>query len=207
MPAPLTPLTAATTALVLVECQNGVVGRSGSLPELAKAAAPILPVLGRLAGGVRASGGRVFHLTYVPVLENRSSNRKPLLFGHILPLMQDWTADHPATQVVEEIGVGPSDVVMPRHSGMSPTARTELFPVLRNAGFTTVIVGGVSLNVAIPVVATQAADEGFDVLVPRDGVAGTPEEFGQDVLRYTVSVLARLATVDEILAALVPAAA
>lgn len=191
-----------TTALILIECQNGIVGRESALPELAKAAAPILPVLGRLAHGVREQGGRVFHLTYVPALENRSSNRKPVLFGHVLPLMRDWTPSHPAAQPVDEIGVDPRDIVMLRNSGMSPTAHTELFPVLRNAGFTTVILGGVSLNVAIPIVATQATDEGFTVLVPRDGVAGTPEEYGQSILRYTVSVLARVTTADEILAAL-----
>jgi nicotinamidase-related amidase len=200
----LAPLTGATTALVLIECQNGIVGEGSVLPELAEAAAPILPVLGRLADGVRAVGGLVVHLTYVPMLGNRSSNRKPVLFDHVLKLMQDWTPVHPATQVVDAIGTDPRDLVLPRHSGMSPTYNTELFAVLRNAGFDTVIVGGVSLNVAIPVVATQAADEGFTVLVPVDGVAGTPSDHAASMLRYTIAFLAHLARADEIVAAFKP---
>jgi nicotinamidase-related amidase len=201
MPNALRPLTGSATALVLIECQNGIVGADGALPELAAAAAPILPVLARLADGVRAAGGLVVHLIYVPALGNRSSNRKPLLFEHVLKLMQDWTPEHPATQVVDEIGVDPRDLVLPRHSGMSPTYNTELFAVLRNAGYDSVILGGVSLNVAIPVVATQAADEGFTVIVPVDGVAGTPADHAASMLRYTVSFLAHLARSTDIVAA------
>ena len=202
MPTPQLQLDAASTAVVFIECQNGVIGADGALPELAAAAAPRVPAMAELARGARAAGALVVHLTYAPALNNRSSNRAPVMFGHVLPLMQDWNLDHPATQVVDEIGVAESDLVMPRHSGLSPTYRTELFPILRNAGCSTVVLAGVSLNIAVPVVAAQAVDEGFPTVVARDAVAGTPVEHAQSMLRHTVAHIARLATVAEILQAL-----
>ena len=195
-------LTPAATALVTVECQNGIIGPDGALPALAAAAAPVVPAIGRLADAVRRVGGRVVHLTFVPALDNRSSNRAPVLFNTVLDLMKDWTPEHPAAQVVREIGVGQGDLVLPRHSGLSPTKNTELFPMLRNAGVTTVVLAGVSLNIALPVVATDAVDEGLQVVIPRDAVAATPPEYGPSVLRHTLSLIATISTVDDIVGAL-----
>jgi nicotinamidase-related amidase len=194
-------LDASSTALVVIECQNGVVGSTSVLPDLAAAAAPVLPAIGRMVEQARNAGARVVHLTYVPALDNRSSNRRPTLFGAILDLMGDWTADHPATQVVDEIGVAPQDLVLPRHSGLSPTHSTELFKLLRNADVQTIIVAGVSLNIAIPVVCTEAVDEGFSVVVARDTVVGTPAEHAEGILRYTLPFIARITTADEVAAA------
>lgn len=202
MARPLAPLTPSTTALLLIECQNGIIGPDSVLPALAAAAAPIVPALGRLAHGFRRAGGLVAHLTYVPALGNRSSNRVPRLFGHVLPLMQDWTSTHRATQPIDEIGVEPGDLLLPRHSGMSPTANTELFPTLRNAGYTDVVVAGVSLNIAVPVVVTHAADEGFPSYIPRDAVAGTPAEHGESMLAHTLNALSTITTTDAVLTAL-----
>lgn len=188
-----------SVALVIVECQNGVVGHESVLPALAEEVQPVLPVIGRLANGARSAGATVVHLTYVPALGNRSSNRKPTMFGRVLALMDDWTPGHPATQVVDEIGVGPGDLVLPRHSGLSPSHSTELFAVLRNAGIDTVVLAGVSLNIAIPVVAAELTDEGFSVVIARDAVAGTPADYGEAVLRNTLAFIATLTTVDELL--------
>ncbi len=195
-------LTPSSTALIVVECQNGIVGSDSVLPELSAAARPMLPNLRRLADGLRAAGGQIVHLIYVPALDNRSSNRAARLFAHVLDPMADWTPDHPATQVVADVGVGTGDLVLPRHSGMSPTYRTEVFPLLRNAGFDTVVIAGVSLNIAVPVVAAQAVDENFRVVVARDCVAGTPAAYGESMLKYTVGFLATLTTADELLESL-----
>ena len=49
MPRPEVNLIPERTALVIVECQGGTVGADSALPDLAAAAAPALPVIGRLA--------------------------------------------------------------------------------------------------------------------------------------------------------------
>jgi nicotinamidase-related amidase len=84
---------------------------------------------------------------------------------------------------------------------MSPTHSTELFAVLRNIGVRTVVLAGVSLNVAIPSATVELGDEGFSVVIPRDAVAGTPPEYGDSVLRHTLRFLATITTADDVLGA------
>jgi nicotinamidase-related amidase len=201
MPRPELTLDPDHTALVIVECQNGVVGPASALPGLAEAAAPILPVIGRLARAGRKAGVRVVHLTYVPTFDGRSTNQHTPLQQGIRAATSGWTAQDPATQVVDEIGVDPADLVLPRHTGMSPTHSTELFALLRNLGVRTVVLAGVSLNVAIPVAAIELADEGFSVAVARETVAGTPAEHAESMMRYTLRFLATITTADEVIAA------
>ncbi len=191
----------ATTALLVIECQNGVVGRDSVLPALAEAAAPIFPIINRLAAGARAAGVLVAYLIYLPVLGNRSSNRKPPMQRFVAPQMADWTPGHPAILVVPEIETDERDLVLIRHSGLSPVHGTETFEVLRNIGITTLVLTGVSTNIAIPVSATGAVDEGFDVIVPRDAVAGTPREHHDSMLDNTIRMLATMTTADELLEA------
>ena len=201
MPLPELILEPDRTALVIVECQNGVVGPDSALPDLAAAAAPILPVIGRLARAARKAGVRVVHLTYEPVFDGRSANQNTPLQKGIHATTSGWTAEDAGTAIVDEIGVDPADLVLPRHSGMSPTHSTELFALLRNLGVRTVVLAGVSLNVAIPVAAVELADEGFSVAVARETVAGTPAEHAESMMRYTLRFLATITTADEVISA------
>jgi nicotinamidase-related amidase len=194
------PVLPSETALLIIECQNGVVGEASVLPELAAAVRPSLPLIGRLAQGARDAGVQVVHLTFSPLAGNRSCNRKPLLFKGILPNMDDWGPDNPATHVVDEVGVGPDDLVLPRATGLSPTYGTDTFKLLRNLGITALVVAGVSTNIAIPAVLTEAVDEGFDVRVARNAALGSPAEYAQQMMQHTIGMIARLTTVDELVA-------
>lgn len=190
-----------TTALVIIECQGGVVGAQSMLPALAEAAGPALEVLGTLAARARESGVLVVHLTYVPLAGNRSSNRKPPLFAAINDNMDAWEPDQAATTVVPEIGVGPGDLVLERHQGLSPTYGTETYKILRNLGITTLLIGGVSTNIAIPTAATEAVDEGFSVVIARDATIGTPAEHHESMLRHTLPFIATMTDSDRVLEA------
>lgn len=189
------------TAVLFVECQNGLLGEHSVMKALADAAQPRKQTMGRLARGARAAGVLVVHLTYVPVAGNRSSNRNPPLFARLLDKLEDWTADHPAVQPIPEISAGPDDLILPRHSGFSPTHGTETFKLLRNLGITQVVVAGISLNVALPVVGTEAVDEGFTVIFPGDAVVGTPPEHAESILKYTLPFIGTVVPVDELLSA------
>ena len=59
----------------------------------------------------------------------------------------DLTPGSPAVQPPAEIGVDPGDLVVPRHHGLGPMGGTELDPILRNLGITTIVGVGVSVNV------------------------------------------------------------
>jgi nicotinamidase-related amidase len=200
MPRPEMNLTPESTALVIVECQGGTVGADSALPELREAAAPALPVIARLAQAARKAGARVVHLTYVPAFGGLSTNRVTPLQQAIGPLNAGWTTAR-GGNVVDEIGVEEGDFVLQRSSGMSPTHSTELFAVLRNIGVRTVVLVGVSLNVAIPSATVELGDEGFSVVIPRDAVAGTPVEYGMSVLRHALRFLATITTADDVIRA------
>ncbi|MHB8466877.1 MAG: isochorismatase family protein [Acidimicrobiales bacterium] len=191
---------AKTTAVLFVECQNGLLGPDSVMRTIAEAARPAIPAMARLASGARSAGAQVVHLTYIPAAGNRSSNRRPPLFARMLDSLVEWTPDHPAVQPIPEIGVGPNDLVLPRHTGLSPTDGQETFKLLRNAGMKTVVMAGISVNVAIPVAAVEATDEDFDVLIPSDAVAGAPAEYVAAVLQHTLAFVAAITTVDELLA-------
>ncbi|MCW2528421.1 MAG: isochorismatase family protein [Pseudonocardiales bacterium] len=188
------------TALLIIECQNGIVGRGSVLPDLAVEAAGILPVIGRLAHGAREQGVQVCHLTFCPVAATASAGRTARLFHSVIPQMADWSPGDEATRVVDEIGVGTGDLVLQRSSGLSPTHGTDTFAILRNLGIKAVVVAGASTNIAIPVVLTNAVDQGFAVIVARDAVIGSPADYAEATLRHTIGMIAQLTTVDELLA-------
>ena len=96
--------------------------------------------------------------------------------------------------------MGPDDLVLPRHQGISPVHRTEVLSILRNMGMDDVVVAGVSTNLAVPLVAVGAADEDFAVTIATDAYIGTPPEHHASMLRHSLAFVARLATTDELLA-------
>ena len=187
------------TAVLLVECQRGVIGDLSVLPELAALARPAVAHMAELARAARASGVTVAHLTYAPVAGGRSTNqRSPLT--RATAATSGWDRDHPGAEVLPEIGVGADDLVFERRQGISPVHRTEILAVLRNMGITDVVAAGVSTNLAVLLVAVAASDEDFDVTVATDATVGVPVSHHESMLRHSLGFVARLATVDALVA-------
>jgi nicotinamidase-related amidase len=187
------------TAVVCVECQVGVLGEASVLPALAADARAVLPGIEKLVRSARASGVTVVHATFEGRLGAVNPGTAPL-WRAIAPPTEEWAPGHPATRVMPELYAA-EDLVLPRHQGLSPTWGTELLPVLRGRGVRTLVLAGVSLNVALVLSAGEAAHEGFEVVVARDAVTATPVEYGEQMLRYTFKMLGRVLTVDELAAA------
>ncbi len=76
---------------------------------------------------------------------------------------------------------------------------TDLDAVLRNLGVSTVVVVGVSLNIAIPNLVMDAVNAAYRVIVPSDAVAGIPADYGDAVIANTLSLLATITTTDDLL--------
>ena len=186
-----------TTAIVCVECQNGVLGPQSVLPALAADTATLVGNMRRLLEAARQFGAKVVHATYEGDLGGRPTGTARL-WRAVGPATAQWLPGSPETAVLPEL-LAPEDLVLPRHHGLFPSQDTELFPVLRGFGVTTIVLVGVSLNVAITHTAGHATQAGFDLVVPRDAVGGTPAEYAKQVLENTISVLGRLVTVDELI--------
>ena len=150
MPPPLAELVdPAHTALVTQEAQQGVIGSEAVLPELAEVAREqMIPNGGRLAAAARAAGVTVVHCVAARREDGQGSNVNARLFMAMrrLPPMLPGS---PAAQVVPELGPEPSDLVLTRLHGVGPMGGTDLDPILRNLGVTTIVGIGVSVNVGM----------------------------------------------------------
>ena len=192
-----TPWNPDTTAIVCVECQNGVLGPDSVLPALATDSADLVSNVGRLLDGAREFGARVVHATYEGSLGGRPTGTARL-WRALGPATASWAPGSAETSVVAEL-LAPSDLVLPRHHGLFPTLDSELLPVLKGLGVDTVVLAGVSLNLAITHSAGHLTQAGFELVVPRDAVGGTPPSYAEQVLNNTIAVLGRLTTVDQLI--------
>jgi nicotinamidase-related amidase len=182
-----------------VEAQQGVLGQDSMLPALAADSASVVAGIGRLLDAARAVDVMVVHATFEGWLGATVHDPAPL-WRAVGARTAEWDAAHRDTQVLPEL-LGPGDLVLPRHHGLSPAWHSELLPVLRGHGVETVVLAGVSLNVALPLAAGDAVQEGFHVVVARDAVGGTPAEYGEQVLKHTMPMLGRVLTVEALVEA------
>ncbi|MCP9213009.1 cysteine hydrolase [Streptomyces sp. NEAU-Y11] len=188
-------------ALLTVECQRGVVGPDSALPELA-AAARESGALGRVARLVSAA-----HDTGVPVLhavaerraDGRGASRNARLFRAAERLPVQQLAGSEAVRIAEPIPVADQDFVVRRLHGLSPIAGTEVDALLRNLGCRTLVICGVSANVAIPNAVFDAVNLGYTAVVPEDAIAGVPASYTPAMVRNTLSLVAAVTTTDEVI--------
>ena len=103
-----------------------------------------------------------------------------------------------AAALVPEVPVAESDLVMPRLHGLSPFQGTELDFVLRNLGVRTIVGTGVSVNVAITNLALDAVNAGYQVVIPRDAVAGFPAEYVERVFQHTLGAVSTIVDTDAV---------
>ncbi len=188
----------AHTALVTQEIQRGVIGDLSALPELAAAARPAIPNMARLVRSARKAGLPVVHCTAERRADGLGANRNARIFQYMARAETKLLPGSPAAEVVPEVGVAPSDLVLARIHGLSPFQGTELDFVLRNQGVRTIVGVGVSVNVAIQNLTFDAVNAGYQVVIPRDAVAGWPREYVEMVFANTLDAVATLVTTDEV---------
>jgi nicotinamidase-related amidase len=191
------------TALVLQEVQNGVVGSPSVLPALAEAAAAVdlIGNCARLARAARSVGVTVLHCTAESRDDGRGANTNARLFGGVKKSPVRLSPGSPAVQVPDEIGIDPRDIVLARYHGIGPMTGTQLDSILRNLGATTIVGVGVSVNIGMTNLAFDAVNRGYQIVMPRDAVAGVPAEYAQAVIDNTLALVATVTTTAEILAA------
>ncbi len=190
----------AHTALVTQECQRAVIGDLSALPELAAAAkGEVLTNIASLVRAARAAGAPVVHCTAERRADGRGANSNARLFQYMARSESPLLAGSAAAEIVPEIEVAESDLVLARLHGLSPFQGTELDFVLRNLGVSTIVGVGVSVNVAIQNLAFDAVNASDQVVIPRDAVAGFPAEYVEAVFQNTLGAISTLVTSAELL--------
>jgi len=199
MPLDLSPhLDPATTAVVGLEVQeNLMLPETAMIPGLA-AHAQAIGLIDRLAtlyASARRVGVRVLYVIDqrredgVGAADNLMVNRS----------MTGATRNPGHGPIVSELTPLPQDIVIRREHGMSGFHTTPLDAYLRNLGVKTVILTGVSANIAVNSTSIEAMNHGYRVIVPSDCTAGDPPEYVEQLLRYTIRNVALVAPVQGIL--------
>ena len=189
------------TAVVTQECQGAVVGPDAGLRLLAdEARREAIPNIARLLPAARTAGVHVVHCLVQRRPDGLGSNHNAKIFR----LGTDDVAIAPGTpgaELLPELGPEPTDLVLRRWHGIGPMGGTDLDAVLRNLGVSTIVAVGVSVNVAITNLVIDAVNAGYNVVLPRDAVAGIPADYADAVIDNTLSLLATLTTTDDLIEA------
>ena len=190
------------TALVTQECQNGVLGERAIFPQLAEVARErMIPNAARLVKSARAAGVPVVHCVAMRRPDGLGSNTNARLFNAARKSDVLLAPGTDAVEVIPEIGVEDGDVVLSRLHGLGPMAGTDLDPVLRNLDVETIVGVGVSVNVGMTNFVMDAVNAGYRFVLPRDAVAGVPQDYADAVVDNTLSLLATVCTSDDVVAA------
>lgn len=188
--------------LLTVECQEGVVGKTSALPELASTAreSGVLDNIARLVAGAHRAGVQVVHAVAERRPDGRGANHNARLFRAAARLPVAQHTGSAAVRIAEPIEVTEADLVVRRLHGLSPLAGTDVDALLRNLGCRTLVATGVSANVAVPNAVFDAVNLGYEVVVPSDAIAGVPADYTAALTRHTLALVATLTTTDEVLA-------
>jgi nicotinamidase-related amidase len=193
---------AGDVAVVTQELQGAVVGPNAGLVALAaEARRDALPNIGLLLPVARSAGVPVVHCLVQRRPDGLGSNHNARLFGGGARGV-DITPGSDGAALLPDFGPEPSDLVLYRWHGLGPMGGTDLDAILRNLGVRTIVAVGVSLNVAILNLVMDAVNKGYQVVLPRDAVAGIPREYGEAIIDNTLALLATVTTTDDLITAL-----
>jgi nicotinamidase-related amidase len=101
----------------------------------------------------------------------------------------------------DDLAVEASDTVCRRSHGMAPFTGTDLDATLRGFGIETVVLTGVSTNIALPGAATEAVGLGYNVVLAEDCTAGATPETHQMQVTQHLRLLATLTDAASVIAA------
>ena len=198
-------LSPAHTAVVTVECQRGVIGTGGPLSALATAVreAGIVPRIAGILETARAAGVAVLHGIVLRRADGGGTTVNCRLFAATRKAGgPGLLAGSDAAKLVPELGPADTDYLVPRYHGVSLFHDSELDSILRSLGVKTVVLTGVSLNIALLGTTIEAVNRGYQVVVPEDGVTGTPREYAAAVLENSIRLLATVTRCEDVAAAL-----
>jgi nicotinamidase-related amidase len=192
-----------SAALVISECQRGILDPAASLPALAAQAAErgIVARIAGLASAFRAAGLPVVHC-HIAHRPDLAGVRPNSLLGALAIKNRTLIAGTPDVLPPPELTPHPSDHVSTRTTGITAFYGTDLDAALRLRSVETIVLTGVSTDVAIPGLALEAVNRGYYVRIPADCVAGTSASSYEFMTNGMLSVIARITDAAAVLASL-----
>jgi nicotinamidase-related amidase len=193
-----------TTALIIQDMQNDVIGEGGAFAETGApahaASQNVVANVGRLADAARSAGVPVIHVHYI--CEDGSVGLRPNA-----PLFQGVVETN--ALVRGSWGAAPVEGVEPvagdhvvEKMRMNGFYETRLDILLRGLGVDSLIIAGCYTNMSIEHTARHGADAGYTITVVSDGTSTTSDEWQHAALNYAMTNVGQVLTVDEVIAKL-----
>ena len=193
-------------ALCIVEMQNDMVHESniekrgirGVLATQVKKR-EVIPKLQAVIGAARTRSVPILYINFClkpgfprpNTLLHRRSQREPTL------VEGTW-----GVQIHEALAARPEDFVFERTVGIDGSYGTQLYPVLRQLKRTTMMMAGVSTNLAVEGIVRASVNRGFDVVVIEDCCASYPDEWHRFSVENIMPLIATVTTSDAVVRAL-----
>ncbi len=180
----------ATTALVLIDLQRGIVSRETA----PRSAMDVVQTGSRLATAFRKHGATVVyvHVDLANFLDLATDAPRSAANG---------PPPASASELVPEAGYEKGDLlVTKRHWGAFGT--TDLAEQLRQRGVTTIVVGGIATNYGVESTVREGTGLGFAVVVVEDATATASAELHAFAYAHVFPRLGRVRTADEVIGAL-----
>ena len=203
---PKFPVSAGTTALVVIDMQNDFV--AAGAPYESTAAREMTDNLNRLIGRCREAGIAVIFTTHA----HRADGTDLGAVKYIHPLTTEGRAlkaGTPGVQLYPKVDVADTDYVIEKRR-YSAFFATDLEMLLRNLGVDTLIIAGVATNVCCESTTRDAYFRDFKVIFLEDGNgtiplsdagwgAFTPEEVQRYALTNIATFYGEVAPISEVL--------
>jgi nicotinamidase-related amidase len=184
------------TALVLIDLQQGIVGRALE----PRTAATVVENARRLTEKFRAAGATIVlvRVTFQPDGKDRLNLPvdAPMQFN-AGTLPANWA------ELVPDIGPQPGDLIITKRQ-WGAFYGTELDLQLRRRGVRTIVLGGIATNFGVESTARDAYERGYEQVFVEDAMATFTSEAHYFVVKYIFPRIGLVRGTDEILAALVP---
>jgi nicotinamidase-related amidase len=185
-------LVPATTALVVIDLQKGIVGRALEPHN----AAEVVKHSVQLANALRAQGGLVVWVR--------------VAIGDILHLpvdapMRDPNAPPPpaeASELIPELDRQPGDLVITKRQ-WGAFYGTELEQMLRRRGIRTILMAGIATNMGVESTARAAFDMGYELVFVEDAMTTMKAEAHQFATGVIFPRMGRVRSSAEVLEELV----
>ena len=191
-------------ALIVNEMQNAIANPACIDTPLAGqvAARGIVTRINTLTAAFRAAGAPVIFATIAARTPDFDGFQVNCALAARIKRTGKLVVGTPGGAIHDDLVVGPSDIVSHRAHGMAPFTGTTLDATLRGYGIDTVVLSGVSTNIALPGAATEAVGLGYSVVLAEDCTAGATPETHQLQVSQHLPLLATITTAASVIASL-----
>jgi nicotinamidase-related amidase len=191
-------------ALVVNEMQNAIANRAYIDTPLTGqvAARGIVARINGLTAAFRAAGAPVIFCTIAARTPDFDGFVVNCVLAANIRRKGHLVAGTANAAIHDDLTVEPPDIVSHRAHGMAPFTGTTLDATLRGYGIDTVVLSGVSTNIALPGAATEAVALGYNVVLAEDCTAGATSETHQMQVTWHLPLLAAVTGADSVIASL-----